>query len=56
MYRAPEIFFGSDNYKTAVDMWSVGCIFAELVNKNPLISGNQEIDIIRKIFWLELFY
>jgi len=49
LYRAPEIFFGFDNYTTAIDMWSVGCIMAELVNKKPLFIGNQEVDIIRKI-------
>ena len=50
LYRAPEIFFGEDNYTTAIDIWSVGCIFAELMNKKPFFMGNQEIDVIKKIF------
>lgn len=32
-YRAPEVLLGATHYATAVDMWSVGCIFAELVRK-----------------------
>lgn len=32
-YRAPEVLLGSTHYSTPVDMWSVGCIFAELVRK-----------------------
>jgi serine/threonine protein kinase len=34
----------------AVDIWSVGCIFAEMVNKAPLFPGDSEIDEIFKIF------
>lgn len=32
-YRAPEVLLGTTHYATPVDMWSVGCIFAELVRK-----------------------
>jgi serine/threonine protein kinase len=32
-YRAPEVLLGATHYSTPVDMWSVGCIFAELVRK-----------------------
>ncbi|CAO3569471.1 unnamed protein product [Mortierella alpina] len=39
-YRAPEILMGSRHYSTAVDMWSIGCIFAEMVLKKPLFPGN----------------
>ncbi|KAJ3215291.1 Cyclin-dependent kinase catalytic subunit [Dinochytrium kinnereticum] len=49
-YRAPEILLGSKHYSTAVDMWSVGCIFAELVLKRPFFPGDSEIDEIFKIF------
>ena len=35
-YRAPEILLGSIQYSTPVDMWSVGCIFAEMVTRKPL--------------------
>jgi serine/threonine protein kinase len=49
-YRAPEILLGGKRYSTPVDMWSVGCIFAELVNRRPLFPGDCEIDQIFKIF------
>jgi len=38
-YRAPDILMGSKYYSTSVDIWSVGCIFAELVNRRPLFAG-----------------
>ncbi|XP_047971713.1 cyclin-dependent kinase G1-like [Salvia hispanica] len=42
-YRAPEILMGETNYTSAVDMWSVGCIMAELVLRKVLFPGNSEI-------------
>ncbi|KAL6501994.1 Cell division control protein 2 A [Orobanche gracilis] len=49
-YRAPEILLGSRHYSTPVDVWSVGCIFAEMVNQQPLFPGDSEIDELFKIF------
>jgi len=49
-YRAPEILLGSAEYSTPVDIWSAGCIFAELFNKQPLFMGDSEIDQLYKIF------
>jgi len=49
-YRAPEILLGQKRYSTPVDMWSVGCIFAELVTKRPLFAGDCEIDQLFRIF------
>ncbi|KAH1050162.1 hypothetical protein AAZX31_08G076200 [Glycine max] len=49
-YRAPEILLGSHHYSTPVDIWSVGCIFAEMVNQRPLFPGDSEIDELFKIF------
>ncbi|CAO3658359.1 unnamed protein product [Rhizopus stolonifer] len=51
-YRAPELLLGAKEYTTAIDMWSVGCIFAELVNNEPLLSGRSELDQLDKIFKL----
>ncbi|KAI5121041.1 hypothetical protein M0805_008617 [Coniferiporia weirii] len=52
-YRAPEVLLGSRHYSTAIDMWSVGCIFAEMVLRgSPLFPGDSEIDQIFKIFRL----
>lgn len=50
-YRAPEILLGQQRYTFSVDMWAVGCIFAELYIKKPLFLGNgYEIEQIFKIF------
>ena len=49
-YRAPEILLGSKHYSTPVDLWSIGCIFAEMVNQKALFPGDSEIDELFKIF------
>ena len=49
-YRSPEILRGGRQYSTGVDMWSVGCIFAEMCTRKPLFPGDSEIDEIFKIF------
>lgn len=49
-YRAPEVLLGSRHYSTAIDMWSVGCIFAEMAMRQPLFPGDSEIDEIFRIF------
>jgi len=49
-YRAPEILLGQKVYSTPVDIWSVGCIFAEMAQKRPLFIGDSEIDQLFKIF------
>ncbi|KAH9064057.1 Pkinase-domain-containing protein [Lactarius vividus] len=51
-YRAPEILLGVKTYSTAVDMWSVGCIFAELMLKEPLFQAKAEIELLSMIFKL----
>ncbi|XP_063292422.1 cyclin-dependent kinase 11B isoform X4 [Pelobates fuscus] len=49
-YRAPELLLGAKEYSTAIDMWSVGCIFGELLTQKPLFPGKSDIDQINKIF------
>lgn len=49
-YRCPEVLLGGKQYSTGVDMWSIGAIFAELVNRKPIFPGDLEIDEIFKIF------
>jgi cell division cycle 2-like protein len=49
-YRAPELLLGAKEYSTAIDMWSLGCIMAEFLAKEPLFNGKSEIDQIDKIF------
>lgn len=49
-YRAPEILMGTKFYATGVDIWSLGCIFAEMIIKRPLFPGDSEIDQLYRIF------
>ncbi|KAJ9579543.1 hypothetical protein L9F63_004802, partial [Diploptera punctata] len=49
-YRAPEILLGSRFYSTAVDIWSLGCIFAEMKMREALFPGDSEIDQLFRIF------
>ncbi|CAI0628177.1 unnamed protein product [Linum tenue] len=42
-YRAPEVLLGDTHYSVAVDIWSVGCIFAELVNLQAIFQGDSEL-------------
>jgi cell division cycle 2-like protein len=48
-HRAPELLLGSADYSTAVDMWSIGCIFGELILKEPLLPGKGEIDQLNRV-------
>lgn len=43
-YRAPELLLGAKHYTRAVDMWAIGCIFAELISLRPLFLGIEEKD------------
>ena len=51
-YRAPELLLGSTTYGPAIDVWSLGCIFGELLAGSPLFNGRAEIDQLQKIFKL----
>ncbi|KAH7428385.1 hypothetical protein KP509_10G090200 [Ceratopteris richardii] len=51
-YRAPEVLLGATHYSTPVDIWSVGCIFAELTRKQPLFPGDSELQELLHIFRL----
>ena len=51
-FSAPEILLGATTYSTAVDMWSVGCIFAELLLKEPLFQAHGELELLSMIFKL----
>ncbi|KAL2080033.1 hypothetical protein ACEWY4_023826 [Coilia grayii] len=48
-YRAPEVLLQS-SYATPVDLWSVGCIFAEMFRRRPLFQGKSDVDQLGKIF------
>ena len=49
-YKPPELYFGETHYASNVDMWSIGCIFAELLRGVPIFSGICELDILLDIF------
>ena len=49
-YRAPELVFGSTQYTYSIDIWSVGCILAELLNGEPLFTGETGLDQLVEIF------
>ena len=49
-YRPPDVLLGSRTYMTSVDIWSIGCIFAEMVNGKALFQGQNEMDQLDKIF------
>jgi serine/threonine protein kinase len=49
-YRSPEILLGSKNYGCPVDIWSIGCIYYEMITGKPLFPGDSEIDQLYKIF------
>eukprot|EP00850_Spirogloea_muscicola_P019508 SM000192S04903 [mRNA] locus=s192:162255:164345:+ [translate_table: standard] len=48
-YRAPELLLNSQDYTAAIDVWSVGCIFMELVHRAPLFPGRDYVQQLRLI-------
>lgn len=48
-YRAPEIMLSFANYTSSIDMWSVGCILAELLGGKPIFKGEDYVDQLNKI-------
>ncbi|XP_047321969.1 shaggy-related protein kinase theta-like [Impatiens glandulifera] len=48
-YRAPELIFGATEYTTAIDMWSAGCVLAELLLGQPLFPGESGVDQLVEI-------
>ncbi|KAK4708600.1 hypothetical protein R3W88_029525 [Solanum pinnatisectum] len=51
-YRAPELLLGATEYEVAIDMWSAGCILAELSAGKPIMPGRTEVEQMHKIFKL----
>jgi len=48
-YRAPELVLGCTNYTTAIDLWSAGCVFGEMVLGQPMFTGKDGIDQLVEI-------
>ncbi|KAK0585272.1 hypothetical protein LWI29_025989 [Acer saccharum] len=51
-YRPPELLMGSTSYNVSVDLWSVGCVFSELLFGKPILKGRTEVEQLHKIFKL----
>uniref|UniRef100_A0A0E0EDZ6 [RNA-polymerase]-subunit kinase n=1 Tax=Oryza meridionalis TaxID=40149 RepID=A0A0E0EDZ6_9ORYZ len=51
-YRPPELLLGSTHYDAAVDLWSAGCVFAEMFRGKPILQGRTEVEQLHKIFKL----
>ncbi|KAG7400126.1 hypothetical protein PHYBOEH_006834 [Phytophthora boehmeriae] len=49
-YRPPELLLGATSYDASIDMWSIGCVFAELYIGHPIFQGKTELEQITKIF------
>lgn len=52
VFKLAQVLLGGKHYSTPVDIWSVGCIFAELVRGEPLFTGDSEIQQLFCIFKL----
>jgi len=48
-YRAPELIFGNTEYTTAIDVWSQGCVMAELILEHPIFPGESSVDQLVEI-------
>ncbi|KAL5995981.1 hypothetical protein ACLOJK_026054 [Asimina triloba] len=51
-YRPPELLLGATDYSVGVDLWSAGCILAELLAGKPIMPGRTEVEQLHKIFKL----
>ncbi|CAI9283034.1 unnamed protein product [Lactuca saligna] len=51
-YRPPELLLGCTKYGTCVDLWSIGCVFAELFLRKPILKARTEVEQLHKIFKL----
>ncbi|KAI3659877.1 hypothetical protein MP638_003377 [Amoeboaphelidium occidentale] len=49
-YRSPDVLLGSRQYSTSIDLWSIGCIFGEMITGRPLFPGSTVKDQLQKIF------
>lgn len=49
-YRAPELLVGDAAYSSSIDVWAIGCIFAEIFNGMPLFPGDSDLHTLQLIF------
>jgi serine/threonine protein kinase len=43
-YRAPEVILCESEYDEGIDLWAVGCVFAELIGRQPLLTGKNHLN------------
>lgn len=55
-YRAPELLLNSSEYTAAIDVWSVGCIFMELMDRKPLFPGRDHVHQLRLLMEVRTHY
>jgi nemo like kinase len=53
-YRAPELLLGANHYSYAIDVWSVGCIFAELLGRRILFQASSPLKQVIFIFLFQM--
>ncbi|KAJ4886157.1 Protein kinase superfamily protein [Raphanus sativus] len=51
-YRAPELLHGVEEYNVGIDLWSAGCILAELLSGRPIMPGRNEVEQLHRIYKL----
>ena len=49
-YRAPDVLLGNEHYNSKIDIWSVGCVFAEMCNGKSLFRGKNEEHMLHLIY------
>jgi serine/threonine protein kinase len=49
-YRAPELFLHNDFYELGIDIWSAGCVIAEMARGAPLFMADSDLDLVHKVF------
>lgn len=54
-YRAPELLLGSTDYGVGIDLWSAGCLLAEMFVGRPIMPGRTEVNLFHIIFAASLF-
>ena len=55
-YRAPELLLGARHYTKAIDIWAIGCIFAELLTSEPIFHCRQEGYFVATIIFHRNFF
>ncbi|KAG6917602.1 hypothetical protein DXG01_001831 [Tephrocybe rancida] len=51
-YRPPELLLGARQYGGEVDIWGIGCVLGEMINRRPILPGNSDLDQLEKIWIL----